>query len=62
MTLYDLAGRRVRTLARGWFEGSQRVVSWDGRDEQGQPVAGGLYFVVARSGGAEHHLRLAVLR
>jgi len=41
----DAAGRRVRSLHSGVAEaGLQRVV-WDGKDDQGAPVASGIYFV-----------------
>ena len=38
----DLRGRRVRTLAAGVLEGSQRLV-WQGRDEQGGDAPSGVY-------------------
>jgi len=44
LAVYDPAGRRVRTLERGYLPaGSHRTV-WDGTDERGQPVHGGVYF------------------
>lgn len=42
--VYDLAGRLVRTLIDGARDPGYREAVWDGRDELGTPVAGGIYF------------------
>jgi hypothetical protein len=46
LTLYDAAGRQVRVLtARGeTYAPGAYVVSWNGRDEAGRTVPGGVYF------------------
>jgi hypothetical protein len=45
ITVYDVAGRRVRTLVDGVeAAGFRRSVVWDGRDDHGHPVASGVYF------------------
>jgi hypothetical protein len=46
IAVYDIRGRQVRTLADGEVRspGTQGV-TWDGRDDQGTPVARGIYFV-----------------
>ena len=62
VALYDLAGRRVRTLARGRFEGGQQIVVWDGRDDAGHPVASGIYFLRSRSGSEETSVKVTVIR
>ncbi len=50
MTVYNLLGQRVRRLWQGIVPKDTPVsVTWDGRDEYGQAVATGLYFVVANS-------------
>jgi flagellar hook assembly protein FlgD len=49
--VYSVDGRLVRTLADGKaLKGSGSVV-WDGRNEQGVPVATGTYFAVLEEGG-----------
>lgn len=53
IAVYDVGGRRVASLKDGEAEaGSFRLV-WDGRDESGQDVAAGTYFV--RMLGADSH-------
>lgn len=60
--LYDLAGRLVRTLARGTFAGTHRIVTWDGRNAAGHLVADGVYFLVNRAGSDEARLKVVVIR
>ncbi len=47
--IYDAKGRLVRTLSAGplpagRYETRERAIYWDGKNERGTPVAGGLYF------------------
>ena len=44
VVLYDLAGRRVRTLADESFAAGPHDRTWDGLDDSGQPVGHGVYF------------------
>jgi hypothetical protein len=44
LDIYDLTGRHVRALFRGWYGHGQHSVAWDGRDQEGAPLAAGLYF------------------
>jgi hypothetical protein len=43
--IYDVAGRRVRTLVRGVQAAGARLVTWDGRDDAGMRLAPGAYIV-----------------
>jgi len=61
VAVFDLAGRRVRTLHDG--PGAGRLsASWDLRDGSGRRVNEGIYFVRARFGGQEQVRRLFVVR
>jgi len=60
--LYDLSGRKIRTLARGEFAAGYFSATWDGRDERGFRVGSGVYFLRARSLGHEARLRVLVVR
>jgi hypothetical protein len=42
--VYDVAGKLVRTVARGDFTTGVHIVEWDGRTRGGRPVAAGVYF------------------
>ncbi|MGY8825211.1 MAG: Ig-like domain-containing protein [Candidatus Latescibacterota bacterium] len=43
LEIYNSAGQRVRRLAEGLYAPGQHELSWDTRDDAGQPVASGLY-------------------
>ena len=45
LRVYSVSGRTVRTLADGVVQGPGRMeVTWDGSDDDGRPVASGVYF------------------
>ena len=62
VTVFDLAGRRVRTLAAGPRSAGAVALAWDLADAGGARVAPGLYLVRARVPGAEVTRRVAVVR
>jgi flagellar hook assembly protein FlgD len=59
--VFDVAGRRVRTVFAGRLPALDHELAWDLRDDAGRRVPGGLYF--ARLAGADHAFtrRLVVL-
>jgi hypothetical protein len=61
LVVYDLAGREVRVLASGRLEGGDHDARWDGRNETGQPVSGGIYMVRLEADGRSLVRRLALL-
>jgi hypothetical protein len=42
--IYDVKGRLVRTLLDGRRGADHHTVDWEGLDNRGNPVAGGVYF------------------
>jgi flagellar hook assembly protein FlgD len=47
VTVFDAAGRRVRTLLSGRAPAGRTSLAWDGGDARGRPAGAGLYFVRA---------------
>jgi hypothetical protein len=45
VNIYDVAGRKVRTLADRVFPAGEHTLQWDGTDDAGGKVARGVYFV-----------------
>ncbi len=43
LAVYDLRGRKVRTLFEGFHESGSFDAVWDGRDDAGRPVVSGSY-------------------
>ena len=60
VSVFDLAGRRMATIARGRFESGAHVVQWDGRGADGSRARAGMYFVRGRVGQDE--VRIAVMK
>jgi hypothetical protein len=56
--LYNLRGALVRVLADERLAAGRHQLTWDGRDDDGNPVASGVYFVETR---ALQEVRLAKL-
>ena len=46
--IYDVKGRRVRTLGFAQLPEGRHSLAWDGRDEQGRETSSGVYFVRLR--------------
>jgi hypothetical protein len=61
LALYDLVGRRVRTLVQGAQAPGSYRVALDGRDERGTRLAPGLYFVRLSRGASQQARRLVVM-
>ena len=43
LSVYDLLGRKLRTLMRGDLKSGEHRVVWDGRDDSGHDVSSGIY-------------------
>lgn len=46
LQVFDLLGRLVRTLVNNTVSAGYHEIQWDGRDDNAQPVASGVYFYV----------------
>ncbi len=62
IAVYDLSGRRVRTLLAGALDAGEQRATWDGRDDSGARVVAGIYFVRLRAAGGERLVKTALLR
>ena len=51
LTVYNLQGQQVRILVTGYEDAGERVVEWDGRDDAGAQVAGGVYICRMEAAG-----------
>ncbi len=62
LTIFDLAGRRVRQLVNGDVSAGARRVVWDGRDEAGASAPAGLYLARLDAAGIRQTRRVMLLR
>jgi len=50
LSVHDLAGRGLLTLAAGSFGAGTHALAWDGRDAAGRPLPSGVYLLRLRAG------------
>lgn len=62
IAIYDVLGRRVRVLAEGDHTAGRHDVTWDGRNNAGQPVASGLYLIRLEADGQTRLQKATLLR
>lgn len=62
VAIFDLAGRRVRTLVQASLEAGPHVVPWTGRHDDGRSAASGVYLVRVTAGGEQASAKVTVVR
>ncbi len=62
LTIYNLLGQEVRRLLAGVLSEGKHLVTWHGDDQDGRPVASGLYVAMLRAGGEMHCRKLLMVR
>ena len=60
--VFDVTGRSVRILERGWHAAGQVPMAWDLKDEHGDRVPTGVYFIFATALGRRWTRRVAVVQ
>ena len=46
LIVFDILGRKVRTLVDAKFDPGRKVIKWDARNDAGEVVGSGVYFIV----------------
>jgi hypothetical protein len=62
MNIYDLSGRRVKTLVSGIQVAGAHKVIWDGRSDKGEEVASGVYVCRLDAGGHVRTRKMVLTR
>jgi len=62
LSIYDAAGRRVRSLVLEELQPGAHSIHWDARDAAGRMCNGGVYFAELRRGDDVQVVRLLILR
>jgi hypothetical protein len=60
--IFDVSGRRVRTLADATLESGPHTLNWDGSQENGGRAAPGIYFLKLRSPDGDAQKRLVLMK
>jgi flagellar hook assembly protein FlgD len=62
LSVFDLAGREVATLADGHFAAGEHVLSWNGHDKAGNLLPSGAYMYRLKSAGETQIQKLVFIR
>ncbi|MFC1538255.1 FlgD immunoglobulin-like domain containing protein [Candidatus Latescibacterota bacterium] len=62
ITIYNILGRHVRTLAEGTYPAGTLNVVWDSKSDTGNSVASGLYLYSIKTENAEYTGKMLLLR
>ena len=62
LVVFDVEGRRVRTLVNGFVPAGDHGVVWDGRDDAGIRVASGVYLYRLRAGGVVETKKMVLVK
>ena len=62
LAVYDLAGRRVKTLVNDYREAGKYTQVWDGTDDAGARAIGGIYFYRLQTGAKVTMRRMVMIR
>lgn len=62
MTIFDVRGRAVRTLAEGNWAAGTHTLKWNGTDTTGKQVAAGVYFARLQSDGWVSDRKLVMVK
>lgn len=62
LAVFDIQGRRVRTLVDGVVESGEHAVDWDGRSDGGDALASGVYYVRLTAEGETFVKTLTLLK
>lgn len=62
LAVYDITGRRLRTLVSQDMAAGAHDIEWNGRDDAGRELAGGVYLLRLMSGATIHNEKLVLLK
>lgn len=62
ISMFDVVGRRMRTIAVDNGGAGTNEVCWDGKDAEGHYVPSGIYLCLLEYGGTSEKIKIAVIR
>ncbi len=62
VSIFDAAGRKVRTLIDGGRPAGHHSVVWDGRDDASHSVGSGVYYYTVKAGDEESSRKMMLLK
>ncbi|MFO7446229.1 MAG: T9SS type A sorting domain-containing protein, partial [Ignavibacteriaceae bacterium] len=62
LVIYNILGKRIKTLVDEYKTAGRYNVSWNGRDDNGNSVSSGIYFYSLRSSGLSTVKKMIMLK
>lgn len=62
LRIFDVSGRVIKTLVDDYKAPGVYTVTWDGRDEQGNKIRSGVYFLMLKAQGSRVKRKILLLR
>jgi hypothetical protein len=62
LSIYDILGRRVRTLVDATKPAGQHITTWDGRNNAGVQISNGVYMYHIEAGKFKRMRKLTLIR
>ena len=62
VSIYDVSGRLVKTLANGFIDSGNHSLVWNGKDNQEQIVSAGLYICKLKGDGFEINRKMIMMK
>ncbi len=62
LDIYNILGKRIRTLVDGYLTAGYKTVNWDGKDDNGNEVPTGVYFYRIKAGEFTQAKKMILLK
>ncbi len=62
LSIYNAVGQKIRDLVHGEKSTGNHTVTWDGRDNRGQAVSGGIYLARLDNDGESQTIKMLLIR
>jgi hypothetical protein len=62
LTVYDIRGRRVKTLLDSDLESGSHKIHWDGRNDRGESVSSGIYLYTLKADAEVYTRKMTILK
>ena len=62
LVIYDVLGRKVRTLMNGTYKAGAQKVLWSGNNDRGIPVSSGIYFYRLKTENYDKTMRMLLVK
>jgi hypothetical protein len=62
LIIYDISGRRIRTLVNRICGAGSHMITWDGKDDNGQRVSSGIYIYMLEAGDIKQSRKMTLVK